>query len=84
MMGLRQRLPHPDTWEVLCDVCGEQSSDAPRAEVQTVAFNEGFIDLPDGRWICDLVDAAHDLAAATLETGLVDINGGPRRPEVAP
>lgn len=66
-MGLRQRHPHPDTWEVVCDVCGTASSDAPRADVETVAFNEGFIYLPDRRWICDRVDAAHDAAAALLE-----------------
>lgn len=66
-MPLRQRLPHPDTWEVVCDACGEESSDATRTEIETVATNEGFIDLPDGRWICDRLDASHDVLAALVE-----------------
>lgn len=71
-MGLRQRHPHPDTWEIACDLCGTESSDASRASIESVAILEMFAQLPNGLWICNRVDEAHDAAAAALETGMVD------------
>lgn len=68
-MGLHQRHPHPDTWEVLCDVCGLASSDATRAEIELVAFNEGFCEIRPGLWLCERIDAVHDAAAGRPGAG---------------
>lgn len=47
-------------WEVTCDVCRLGSSDCETAEqAVTVAVAEGFLKLPDGRWICDVRDEVH-------------------------
>ena len=56
-MGVRQRLPHPDTWEVVCDACGAESSDASVQTVYEVAAQEDFSLGPDGLWRC--VDCAN-------------------------
>ena len=48
---IRRRIPH-EVYEVACDRCGAESSDAPVEQVARVALAEGFRPV-ETLWLCE-------------------------------